>query len=107
MLKKYFDKTVNIERKTTTDNGFGGTSETWETYLPIPCLIDYLSGKETQIASQYADKATHILMTNAGYEIIEADRVNDNGEIYRILHVDEPFGKQAEILLEYVGTDNV
>lgn len=107
MLKKYFDKTVNIERKTTTDNGFGGTSEIWETYLPIPCLIDYLSGKENQIAGQYADQATHILMTNVGYQITIADRVNHNGEIYRILHVDEPFKKHAEILLEYVGTDNV
>ena len=106
-LQDYFDKTVIIQRVTATGNGFGGTIETWNTHLTIPCLIDYTGGQETEIGKQYMDDSKYVLMTNTGYDITKADRVNHNGTIYRIVNVDEPFGKHAEILLERVGVDNV
>ena len=106
-LQDYFDKQVIIQRVTATDNGFGGTIETWNTHLTIDCLIDYIRGQETEIGKQYMDNSTHVLMTNTGYDITITDRVNHNNDIYRIVHVDEPFGKHAEILLELVGVDNV
>lgn len=107
MLQNYYDKTVIVEKVTLVNSGFGTFTETWSTHLTISCLIDYISGQETQIASQFMDRATHILMADVGYDITIANRINHNGTIYRILHVDEPFSKHAEILLEYVGVDNV
>jgi len=107
MLKDYFNKTVEIQRQVATDNGFGGITTTWTTYLSINCLIDLIAGTEQQIAKQFIDSATHVLMTKVGYNISSKNRINDDGNIYRILYVDEPFGKHTEILLEYVGVDNV
>jgi len=106
-LQDYFDKTVIIQRVSSTSNGFGGTIETWTNHLTIDCIIDMMSGKESNIGKQYMEDSTHVLMTIAGYDITIADRVKHGDDIYRIIHVDEPFGKHAEILLEKVGVDNV
>jgi SPP1 family predicted phage head-tail adaptor len=107
-LQDYLNKTVTIERQAepTTITNMGGVIEVWNTHLTIPCLIDLIRPEERRIANQFMADSTHVLMTNTGYDINIADRVNFNGKIYRITHVDEPFSKQAEILLQEV-VDNV
>lgn len=102
----YFDKSVIIQRVTVSSNGMGGQSKSWATNLTIDAMIDYLGGQKTQIAAQYADRATHILICAAGKDITVSDRAVYNSEVYRILHVDTPFSNHMEILLEYVGVDN-
>lgn len=106
MITDYFDKSVIIQRNTVSSNGFGGQSETWTTHITIDCLIDYLGGQKQQVAAQFADKATHILICAVGQDITIFDRAVYNSEVYRILHVDSPFSRHMEILLEYVGADN-
>ena len=102
----YFDKAVTIQRVTISSNGMGGQTESWATHLSIDALIDYSGGQKQEVAAQYADKATHILMCAAGKDITIFDRAVYNSEVYRILHVDTPFSNHMEILLEYVGVDN-
>ena len=38
-------------------------------------IVDYISGQETLIGGQYADRATHILICDAGLDITNKDRV--------------------------------
>jgi hypothetical protein len=105
-LQDYFDKTVVVQKKTSTPNGFGGFAETWVKDFDLDCLIDYLTGRKGEIARQYQEDTTHILMANVGANIAIDNRINDNGDIYRVLHYDEPFKKHSETLLQKVGVDN-
>jgi SPP1 family predicted phage head-tail adaptor len=106
MLKDYFDKVVSVEKVTRVSNGFGGFTETWSKDFNVDCLIDFMAGKKQEIARQFQEDTTHILMADVGTEIKITHRINHNGDIYRILHVDEPFSKHSEIYLQKVGVDN-
>jgi SPP1 family predicted phage head-tail adaptor len=106
MITDYFTQAITTQRKTTTPNGFGGHSETWAEYLSFDGLIDLLSGKERDSAMQKTENATHILMCQAGRDITIFDKVIYDSNEYRVLHVDTPFQRHMEILLEYLGVDN-
>lgn len=105
-LQDYFDKTVEVQKKTVVGNGFGGNTETWSKDFDLNCLIDYISGQKTEIARQYQEDTTHILMCNVNSSVTIEHRIKHGSDIYRVLHVDEPFSKHSEILLQYVGVDN-
>jgi len=96
---------VKIQRLTIKDNGMGGVTEEWNDHLTIMGIVDYISGQETLIGGQYADRATHILICDAGLDITNKDRVLYRKGTYHILHVDNPFDRHGEILLEYVEPD--
>ncbi len=106
MITDYFTSDILVERKTTVDNGMGGKATTFNMHLQFKGLVDYLSGQKIDIARQYADKATHILICEVGKDITIFDRVIYDTNYYRVLHVDSPFDRHMEILLEYVGVDN-
>lgn len=106
MITDFFTQAIVVQRVTRTENLIGGYSETWSTHLSFNGLIDYISGQADKVAEQYADKATHVLMCEVGKDITVFDQVIFDSEIYRILHVDSPFNRHMEILLEYVGVDN-
>jgi head-tail adaptor len=106
MITDYFVSTFEVKRKTVTVNDFGGQIETWATSSTGSGMIDYLSGQKAQVAEQYADKATHILICPMGVDVTIHDRILCGSEYYRVLHVDSPFDRHMEILLEYVGVDN-
>jgi len=106
MINDFMTQTHVIQRVTVSSNGIGGQSETWATHLTISGYIDYLGGQKQEVAAQYADKATHILICETGHDITVEDRVYYNSEVYRILHVDTVFNHHMEVLLQYVGVDN-
>jgi SPP1 family predicted phage head-tail adaptor len=97
--------TVKIQRLTIEDNGMGGVTEEWNDHLTIMGIVDYISGQEALIGGQFADRATHILVCEAGLDITNKDRAVYRGGTYHILHVDNPFDRHGEILLEYVEPD--
>ena len=105
-LKDYFDKTVEVQKKTSVSNQMGGFTETWSKDFDLDCLIDYMSGKKEQIARQYQEDTTHVLMALVGANVTISHRIKDGSDIYRVLHYDEPFSKHTEILLQKVGVDN-
>ena len=105
-LKDYLDKTVEVQKKVPVPNGFGGEIETWVKDFDLNCLIDYMSGKKEQIARQYQEDTTHVLMALVGANVKISHRIKDGSDIYRVLHYDEPFSKHTEILLQKVGVDN-
>ena len=125
-LKDYFDKDIIIEEPIRTPNGMGGSAESWAgdinlqdanfTWLStesiwagqitVRGLIDYMSGKKEEIARQYQENTTHIMMADKSIVINIGNRVRSEGKIYRVLHVDTPFNKHKEVLLQYVDVDN-
>ncbi|WP_424765697.1 head-tail adaptor protein [Paenibacillus sp. sgz302251] len=107
MIADYYNQSVIIQRKTSVPNGIGGYVENWANHITLNGLIDQISGNEKNIAAQFADSATHILISEAGYEIKSTDRAVCEGEIYRILNPDNPMGMNhhLEILLVYEGVD--
>ena len=128
MLKDHFNRVVEIKRPITISNGFGGVTTTWEIVSEIECLIDFVNGEEKLVGSQHSEKTTHILLALAGYDVRPEDIITEThiiefgqrysfgenlnfgstvAKVFRVVYVDEPFGKHAEILLEYVGVDNV
>ena len=105
-LKDYFDKVVEVQKKTLVPNGFGGHTEIWVKDFDLDCLIDYMTGKKEEIARQYQEDTTHILMALVGANVTIENRIKDGSDIYRVLHYDEPFKKHSETLLQKVGVDN-
>ena len=125
-LQDYFNTTIFIEEAIKITNGFGGfteywagditfadadftwggTNNTWSGQIEVLGLIDYISGKKEQIARQFQEDSTHIMMANKDVSINMTNRVRADGKIYRVLHVDTPFNKHKEVLLKYVGVDN-
>lgn len=125
-LQDYFDTTILIEEAIKVPNGFGGFAEywagditfadadftwgsvngTWAGQTEVLGLIDYITGRKEQIARQFQEDSTHIMMANKDVSISITNRVRADGKIYRVLHVDTPFKKHKEVLLQYVGVDN-
>ena len=125
-LQDYFNTTIFIEEAIKITNGFGGFSEywagdiawdevdftwenaenTWSGQIEVLGLIDYITGRKEQIARQFQEDSTHIMMSSKDVSINMTNRVRADGKIYRVLHVDTPFNKHKEVLLKYVGVDN-
>lgn len=106
-LKDYFDRTVSVEKVVRTSNGFGGNAEEWKHDFYLDCLIDLLRQGQGEISNQYLENSSHILMCKEGHGVNDKHRINDNGEIYRVIYADTPFNKHGEIYLQKVGVDNV
>ncbi len=103
-FKKYMNP-VNIERLTTTDNGFGGVIETWTTLATINAYIRLLNGTERVVADKETIYSTHRMYCEIT-DITVADRINDNGNIYEVKLVDNK-GEFMQVDLEYKGVLNV
>lgn len=105
-IERFFKPGYTIQRCTNTPNGMGGYAETWSTHTDVSGFLDFVSNGKYEIAARFQNKATHIFLCKAGYDITDTDRLVYMGKIYRILYVDEPMKRHMEILLESVGVDN-
>lgn len=108
-LQDYFDRTVEVQKVTRISNGFGGFEETWKKDFDLECLIDLLDrgNKQREIARQYLEDTSHILMCGKNHGVTDLHRIKDGANIYRVIYADTPFSKHGEIYLQKVGVDNV
>lgn len=100
-IEDYYKPGIIIERSTEVKKPGGATKPTWTTHLTVDGLIRSLSGDERLAADKMTLYSTHRLYTDQA-DITEADRVNDNGQIYDIKFVHDPmgFGRFMQIDLE-------
>lgn len=85
MLQDYYEA-VEIERKTNTDNEYGGTSYTWSKVLDTQGLINQPNiNTVAKIADMYQIKSVYNFYTDSGQDIRQDDRVKWNGEYYRVV----------------------
>jgi SPP1 family predicted phage head-tail adaptor len=92
---------VMIERATSTDNGFGGTTTEWVTINEVDGVVDMLSGNEVMAADALNRSSSHILIVFGMFDIKRGDRVIANSNQYRVTYVDNPMNlnRQLEISL--------
>lgn len=83
-----FTSTCEILTLTTTPNGVGGFTETWEEREggPFPCALNVMRSKgETEVASSIRSQNNFILHLPPLTEIIPGDRVTvDEGKTYEV-----------------------
>jgi len=100
-----------VEKSTSGQSALGSWKPVWSSTGTFYGWIDYLSGREVLIGSQYVDKATHIIgCSSTNSWITNKHRIKDSdGLIFRILHPPDNIMRMDhhdEILLEYNETDN-
>jgi SPP1 family predicted phage head-tail adaptor len=100
-IEDYYKPGIIIERKTEVKKAGGAVKPTWATHLTVDGLIRPLTGDERLSADKTTLYSTHRFYTDPG-DITEADRVNDNGTIYRIKFPADPmgFGRFMQVDLE-------
>ena len=111
MISDFYDDLFTVEASTTVQSALGSYAPTWSTLGTFYGWIDYLSGRETLVGSQYVDKATHVIgCSSTNSWVTEKHRIkNASNKYFRILHTDNPVMRNhhLEILLEYNETDNL
>lgn len=92
---------VKVQRFTSTDNGYGGSTQTWADHLDVEGVIDMLSGNEVIAQDALSRTSSHILILFEIVDIKRGDRVLDNGDQYRVTYVDNPMNldRQLEVNL--------
>lgn len=104
-----FRQRVALQRLTTSNDGYGGTTKTWtsDPATLVACDLKPLSGTESWRAMRVAPSATYRLYThfradgNGNPYYTPADRVLFQGRVFNILSVFdvEMEGKWLEMLL--------
>lgn len=110
MINDYY-RTLTVQRKTSTPNGFGGQSETWSNHLTIQGLINQASSQEILAAAQHQNQIDSKLYTDVDQDIKVDDRIVDSidgNKTYRIVSVPKDTvnrGHHWKIMLKRVDTD--
>lgn len=106
-IESYYYPIV-VQRKSVTDNGFGGQTETWATHLTVNGLIDWVSDTGVDAAGQRQTLLRPLMMTKTGQDIQETDRIVVSGTTYRITNKPDNImfrGHHVEIALEVVTSE--
>lgn len=83
------DVTVDVQRKSTSIDGYGHTSETWNTVIAaLPCNIIIPSATQLQsyagvIGSQWAN----LIRVMQSVDLREGDRVVHGGRTWTVQHI--------------------
>lgn len=110
MIQDYY-RSLTVQRKTVTPNGFGGQSETWSNHLTIQGLINQASSAEILAAAQHQNVIDSKMYTDVGQDIKVDDRIIDSVEsnlVYRIVSVPKDTvnrGHHWKTMLKRVDTD--
>lgn len=108
-LEDYFED-LDLQRKSSVDNGIGGEIETWATIGTIRGCINASGSSEIRLAGMLQVTTTHKLLCEPAADIQSSDRIHKNGLYYRV--VSDPKntlnrGHHLKVLLQEVGIDNV
>ncbi len=114
MISDFYTESFTVETPSSAKSTIGSWAPTWSTLGTFKGFIDYAmitKGREARISAQYLDRATHIIGCSSTCTwVLNKHRILDSDSlIYRVLHVDNPIRRNhhLEILLEYVGSDNL
>jgi len=111
MITDYYTESFTVETPSTVQGSFGAYTPTWSTAGTFKGWIDYITGRDTLVAKQYIDVATHIIgCSSTNTWVKNKHRIKDSDNlIYRVLHTDNPIRKNyhLEILLEFNKSDNL
>ena len=84
-IRHLLNKTVTINRDTTTSDGFGGNTTTPATIATVRAKIDPASARDRSTAGRDADRVTHTGYFEGGVDLVRDDVVDDGTSEYKIL----------------------
>jgi hypothetical protein len=95
---------ATIRRFTSTPDGGGGFTETWETIGPVAARIDPAvgGGEQSTTGGAIDDRTTHVVTMPAMADIEEPDRVQINGVEYEVTVVRKGGSRELFRRLEVV-----
>lgn len=101
---------VSLEKKTLGEkNSIGEREETWTSERSLDGFLDYMSGNSNRFDyNAKLSDTTHVFVcdyVNLGKKVAENYRLTHDGDVYEILHVDNPMGLDyhLEFYLKYTG----
>lgn len=97
MIDRFYKYDIMLQKKTVTENGFGGFVETWSNYMTIFGTIRPLSGSEQFSANKIVLNSTHRLYCDIEHEIYFYDTINMDSENT----IEEKTGINRSLRLKY------
>jgi len=89
-IRHLLNKTVTIDRDTTTSDGFGGNTRTPTTIATVRAKIDPASARDRSVANRDADRVTHTGYFEAGVDVIRDDVVTEGINKFKVLSLLPP-----------------
>ena len=99
---------LDLQLKRTAKNAIGEAVETWETVQTLTGWLDFSSGDSPRTSfNSKVQESTHFFICDYVAVTVKPEecRAVCNGEIYEVLIIDNPMGRnrQIEISLKYTG----
>lgn len=91
---------IELQRKTRTDDGMGGFAVAWITYATVKAFVETRPGKEVVIADRL--DASQVIRATIRYRegVDETDRVIYKGKAHNIRSVSNLEGRDKWLLLD-------
>ncbi len=101
-----FYKNITRQRKSVSDNGFGGQIEVWTAgQTTISGLIDWTADNAVNAGGQFTTILKPTLWTTPTADITQDDRVIYKGKTYRVVNIPDDVterGHHLEVALEHL-----
>ena len=98
-----FDEYATVETPTETPDGAGGYTITWAERVGIWCKVETVSGGEGIIAGRLEHSEGLTLTTHYNADILDTDRIELDGEYYKITRIEDVDRKQWYMII-YIET---
>ncbi len=104
-VEDYFDTQFKALKAAGEGDGMGGTDLSHTVEFSFYGVTDLIQGHRSPVASQYKEKATHVLMCPIGTALKPKHLIDDGVSRWRVLNVDNPMSRDhhLEAILEYIG----
>lgn len=92
-----FNRIVSIQRKTTTNDSYGGQVEAWTTYATVWASVMPLKGRELIAAQAAQSEVTTRIGMYYRADVQPVDRILHGSNIYNIMSVIDPEDAHREL----------
>lgn len=69
------DQRIQLQRRTRTRDGAGGSSSSWAAYATVDALVRPMSGRERENAARVEATAGYLVVIRYRPDVVEGDRV--------------------------------
>lgn len=98
-----FGEYATVETPTETPDGAGGFTIAWAERVGIWCKVETVSGGEGIIAGRLEHSEGLTLTTHYNADIVDTDRIELDGEYYKITRIEDVDRKQWYMII-YIET---
>lgn len=97
------NKTCDVQRFTKVQTSTGAIDKTFASVAMVACRIQKRGVSGDQDLATPFEKATHIIYFPIGTDILDRDRIENNGKIYKVVAVQADSSMHhLEVLVEQI-----